>query len=507
MNEREQEKTLTRLLARGLRQHSEAGGVECPDAELLAAYHDRALEDAEVTRLDTHFSVCARCQQMLAALALSESELHAVGDDELVPAGEEELAARPAAMAEMHMAAAAPSAPAAPRAAAAAPTAILGPPGRIKPKRRFWSVRWLAPALAAAAAVALWIGLRPHLFVTQTPSPQEENKIASAPTDRVTTSETSAEPPKEIAQSAPMPSPAEALESHAQGKVEEAAGAPLKSPAAKPRTVPAPEQPRHEPGILTAETTRRQPADEKRVRRSGAAGIAAAPSVAISGGKERADQAQEIQKKEAEIAGTAAAKPGAAEAQKTVEVTQALDKGEAGKLTQKPAGVATMPAPAPPPPASKTEEAPQKAAKVQGGASAVAGGPTGAAQLRSSMVFPPARVLITTPSASVLWRVGFAGQIERSRDSGRTWLGLASNVAADLVAGSAPSETVCWAVGRAGTVLRTTDGEHWEKTASPTTADLIRVTAQDALNATVVAADRQRYATSDGGRTWRSSTN
>ncbi len=501
MDERQQEKVLARLLARSLRQHLQPGGADCPDADLLAAYSERSLGDAETPHLEAHFSVCGRCQEVLAALALSKGEPSTVADKELVPAVEGEVAGVVAAMADVRAAAPPPATVAMKAAAPAARPAVLGSPEYVKPKRRFWSVRWLAPAMAAAAAVLLWIGLRPHLFVPRAPSTQEESKIASAPTAEVTPSGTLAEPPKELAQNVPPP-PAAELEGRAQRAVDEVGRAPLKEPAAKPRAAQALDQLQREPQTLMSETTGQQPSDKKRVTRSGAAGIVATPTGTISGEKERADQALEAKGKEAETAGAAAGKPEAGVTQ-TVEVTRAAGKTDADKLAEKPAGVATLAAP---PPASKAEEAPKKAAIVQAGAAPDAPQQQFKAAMRQRMVFPPARVSVTTPNASVLWRVGLAGQIERTRDAGRTWTAQASNVEVDLVAGSAPAETVCWVVGRAGTVLRTTNGEHWEKVFPPTAMDLIRVNAVDAWKATVVAADQQRYVTSDGGKTWRTST-
>ena len=121
---------------------------------------------------------------------------------------------------------------------------------------------------------------------------------------------------------------------------------------------------------------------------------------------------------------------------------------------------------------------------------------------RGHMLLASNEATIASPRRSVLWRVGPGGKIERSRDAGGTWHPQASGVETDLVAGSAPTETVCWVVGRAGTILRTTDGERWEKVASPAPLDWAGVEAFTA-NTAIVFADNQRYATRDGGRTWR----
>jgi len=111
---------------------------------------------------------------------------------------------------------------------------------------------------------------------------------------------------------------------------------------------------------------------------------------------------------------------------------------------------------------------------------------------------------VSVAKTQILWRVGPAGSIERSDDAGGAWQSQASGVASDLLAGSAPSTSVCWVVGRGGVVLRTTDGKTWAQMGSPSSQDLIAVEARDAEQATVTTSDGKRYATSDGGRTWRS---
>jgi hypothetical protein len=98
-----------------------AGGLECPDAELMAAYADQGLATHEREQLDAHFADCGRCQKILAVLAVS-------ADAPLGAAEARQLGARTSAT----------SRPAA--------------------QRWFW---WLAPALGTAAAVMLWFGMQP----------------------------------------------------------------------------------------------------------------------------------------------------------------------------------------------------------------------------------------------------------------------------------------------------------------------------------------------------------
>src|SRR5579871_167244 len=109
---------------------------------------------------------------------------------------------------------------------------------------------------------------------------------------------------------------------------------------------------------------------------------------------------------------------------------------------------------------------------------------------------------ITSPDGSVRWEFGTGGLIERFVSTGMTSVRV-PGVTADLTAGSAPSATVCWIVGRGGTILRTVDGTQWEKVNSPTSLDFTAVVAQGADAAIVTAQDSSRWATSDGGSTWR----
>jgi Photosynthesis system II assembly factor YCF48/Putative zinc-finger len=107
-----------------------------------------------------------------------------------------------------------------------------------------------------------------------------------------------------------------------------------------------------------------------------------------------------------------------------------------------------------------------------------------------------------SPDASVRWRIGAAGMIQRSADGGATWTILVSGATEDLTAAAAPSATVCWIVGRAGTVLLSTDGVRWQRVGFPERVDLTAIQATDSRDATVTTVDGRRFRTADGGRTW-----
>ncbi len=105
--------------------------------------------------------------------------------------------------------------------------------------------------------------------------------------------------------------------------------------------------------------------------------------------------------------------------------------------------------------------------------------------------------------AVVRWRVGQRGTIERSLDAGLTWQAQSAGVEADLLAVAGVSDRIAWAVGQAGAVLRTVDGERWQRLVFPAPVDLVAVSAASGSSAIVTARDGRRYATSDGGRSWR----
>jgi hypothetical protein len=110
---------------------------------------------------------------------------------------------------------------------------------------------------------------------------------------------------------------------------------------------------------------------------------------------------------------------------------------------------------------------------------------------------------VPAPSGKTIWRIGQAGQIQRSTDSGATWSIQPSGVVTDLIAGSAYSDQVCWLVGRNGTVLRTINGgATWQKLASPSSVDLLGVFSINADSATVTDAAGRAFETTSAGSHW-----
>ena len=61
------------VLSRGLERHRNPGGADCPDDAMLAAYCERSLSASERAHCEEHFSHCARCQGVLAAIARAQA--------------------------------------------------------------------------------------------------------------------------------------------------------------------------------------------------------------------------------------------------------------------------------------------------------------------------------------------------------------------------------------------------------------------------------------------------
>src|SRR5260221_361031 len=66
---------------RALAQHLRGGAAQatCPDAETLAAYHERNLSIDEMARWKEHISACEACQEALALVKRRKTSLPRIG--------------------------------------------------------------------------------------------------------------------------------------------------------------------------------------------------------------------------------------------------------------------------------------------------------------------------------------------------------------------------------------------------------------------------------------------
>ena len=169
-------------------------------------------------------------------------------------------------------------------------------------------------------------------------------------------------------------------------------------------------------------------------------------------------------------------------------------------LVARDAAAAPPPPVAPLPPAAAAEETvPQTFAQTSAPAPQARFLGERARALAKALDVP---VQILSPDPNSRWRIVASG-VERSTDGGLTWQPQSTGVATPLTAGSAPSPAVCWLVGPGGLVLLSTDGAAWQRASLPEAIDLQSVRASDAANATVTSADGRRFATTDGGKSWR----
>jgi hypothetical protein len=127
----------------------------CLDPDTVAAWFDGVLPDEARAAAEAHAASCARCQSLLAVMARTEPvvETHA----------------------------------------------------------RWWhalGMRWLVPAMAAAAAVALWLAVVPHDRVLAPPAPITADKEREAPPQPAAPDEAKAASPQSRARPPVSPQPA-----------------------------------------------------------------------------------------------------------------------------------------------------------------------------------------------------------------------------------------------------------------------------------------------------------
>jgi hypothetical protein len=560
--DRRREEALARRVGDALDQLAHRDADECPDAELIAAYHEKSLQPDEIARCENHFAICGRCRKILAVLAAAVE----------APLSEQEVAH----LGELVAAARAPAQTSSPRA---------------EPIRLRWRVRWLAPALGMAAVFAVWFAMRPPW-----------RTVDKAPSDTLIAQAPKSEPPPSAETRALEQSP----EAPAKKSSERDAATLKDRPAARAQSTSPPTDalarnrfdgtrviggfaPSSGDAVRTLRDEKKEKADLNGAPVGGASGGAVrareaalppppppgppppaalpaprpsnpAPASPREAQVQAAQQAPRVTapspatNQSVVAAEIAPAVPGAGNGAGSVAGSAAARE----KQVLAPPVAADKSAALPPPPALQAPVAgsPEPPPQAQAKAQATSQAPSDAETPRSTsqtVVVTEAvplvdttnstlsgtvsnntvrdlplngrdyqallkldakgelPVQVKTPSGTILWRAGMGGRIERSTDAGRTWILQKSPLREEWLAGAAASDTMCWVVGRNGAIARTTDGRHWKKIAPPRLAvdssgkypDWISITAASAQTATITASDQRRYVTQDGGKTWK----
>jgi hypothetical protein len=501
----DRDQQLDRALARHLR--SASPDAACPDAEILAAYHQRSLSLEEMAHWKTHIASCSRCQETLALLEQTDSVAANDWEKHEVPGAlpgiegiekEENVPAKFAA------------------GAASVPVAVPSvAKAAVKMRRHVpWSI--VVPAGALAAGLLVWVA------VHESPQFSKEEKagVQVADNREATPPASKAIPESEKAKARDEGSAA--LQSNIPA--ERVSTTPLTTPALPASEMPSTRIVTPPPQDLArseqdkkAQLDVSKSANEFRARDVGGivpskGAVAAAPaapkaSAGQGGGPLVSNQAQNQMQNQIANQYSNQAPPtnqplGQASEQVTVEAERqpaAEHKTDAQKvLKQKNETVAV---------GASTE-----AVEVTSAPPAPTAGAFSRASLngRAEFLLPlQDRSIIVSPGKQQGWRVGPAGKIEHSTDAGKTWKAQNSGVTADLLMGSAPSEKVCWIVGKNGTLLLTTDGgRNWKQITSPIADDIGGVNAVNAQDASIWdLPNHKRFETSDGGLTWKQVAN
>lgn len=491
------DKAMEKLVGARLRAGLNAGGAECPEAEVLAAFVERSLAPRERASFESHLASCARCQESVAGLVrLIEAET-----------------------------------PAAVRSEAREP---------LRAARFFWlRWAWAGPALAAVLVAGLWYTgefrqtLRPAGEIArQTASPPATQSLApQAPAPEVKQPTSAAAARDEDLKDRLRASQARDMEAARKPSGGRTAASQTETATAQEYALdrvqneptlqtkgiletPAPTAPPPKPVAITVPGATPKPAMRAQL---------AKVQPGESGGTVQRARSEMDQRSLHGAGRTATALPSATPAAGTTKDAR---------------NAAPVP-PSPPVPAASesvtveaklkesntredqkkeqpalraaTETQQENAVAKEKAAASVPGAatPTVEVQAQATSLETESRTASAVSKLKAqakytmpMWRVGPNGLIQQGNSSGK-WKKRQSGVKTDLFNVSFPSPSVGWVVGQRGTILRTTDGgETWMKMPSPTDEDLTQVSATNELTVAVTTRSGVTYTTVDGGKTW-----
>ncbi len=451
----------------------------CPDAETLAAYHERTLILEELTKWKEHSRHCLRCQETLALL----EETSAVGLDGWQENG---VAQQGTLLAAVRPAASASSIEKnGPRAAATVHEEILTEP-RLRRFSRATSWRWAVPAGALAAGLILFVAVRENRMSSLEGAKSQMAQNTPVPPAPPQTIEQLSKSANDTAVELTPPKttpPTKALRDLQNSYNMERSIVNPQTPASR-----APAKPRTSlPSLRSSEANedKREPGSVDRTQRE--AQERAKQGQAALGGTGHGFGNAPLPAPGSPDAGAMAGDNAAAKKKaqdRTNQTDQALSASELAEATRGAGALSREPATA-------------QATQTSSGQFST----TGQVLMQVAESNPH---VIVAPKGTYAWRVGAAGLIEGSSDAGLNWKVQDSEVRTELTSGSAPSDKVCWVVGKAGTILLTKDsGKHWKQVNSPLTEDLGGVHALDANHASIWnIGNTKSLQTADGGRSW-----
>jgi hypothetical protein len=488
----DRDRLFEKALARHLRGNAGGGDSACPDSETLAAYHEGALSTEEMSAAKKHFAWCARCQEILAQLAVTQS----VGE---LPNKENELAIAGAiSRANKGEAYGQPSAlDVATRAAKETESRVAHFPTKKK-----WLLRWAAPVGAIAAGLLLYVGLRGYRSSAR--HAESTTQIAENREDSTGARDSYLPPavPKTALQATPKQKNND-VEAEASRRLSR------QQPAAP------------NPGMLLDELkSLRDTAEPHKDSKAGKRPVPptqqlSAPTIGANANKPQSRGpflAAEQSKNSAKTRSSDAAKAGVAGSLQNgseAPQDQSIQARTGAVVAGAPAASPSSPVPRPaPPPATAQQVTVQVTPETAGETSEVSAPNKKEANLSlvSRNAIDPAMLPPNTATSNgkSIWKFGERGAIVHSSDGGKTWESQQVAVTATLTSGSAPGENICWIAGAAGTLLRTTDGgKHWQLIITPIAGDLGGVLASDGKHASIWDSRHQAtYQTSNGGKTW-----
>jgi len=476
-----------RALAHHLRGGSAQAG--CPDAEVLAAYHERTLSLDEMALWKQHIAGCAACQETLALVETTEKQLAEDWEGQKIPVLEA------AAVHKTHPA----NAPLQRTGAATQVTPQAGEaPVAMKSRRRPALIRWAIPLGAVAAGVLIWIGVHEQRALQMQRSNSTlvaQNQAPAAQDRKLTVPEAKVQPPMErdsrrsestqeigrqdagssdlalrqLSPSAPTPRVGNLAKDESNTKNES---------MKKFAYTPAPTAPKSAPGHFQAGAGTDDLTAENR---PALAPPPPAPSGGAGGG----------------LVGGRAVSNAAPVPAPPHAVTETVEVTAAAPAVETPTASAAR--------EKAKVELPQSGANLDTHAMMMKQGVAN----QMVQVTAPQVGLILTPDNKVWWKLQPGGLVELTTDGGKKWKSLNTRASGELTSGFAPSARVCWIAGKAGTLVLTTDrGGHWTAITAPVIGDIGGVHASDAMHASIWdAANRKSYETSDGGATWKQTAN